>query len=263
MWAAQKEFWWQLSWRAPDIQDDTLILAVLPNASAFQQDYEIWAPVNFIYRSYAQHYPLIQAEVLNQDTAYAALTHTVSYPYVRDIYAPHDYRNLLVVSQPGAGACVHVIDGQMPAYSTAERPIVEMVGGNSSIERIAPAKLPTTDIPPSVPTRLFGPEPARGWCYVYQQAALARQMGDWQKIGALYDEAQAKGWKPNDTSEYFPFIEGLVNMGRIAEAKAIVSREVTENVSVMYTFCHSLENSPMYPVGFGYKADQIRQTICE
>src|SRR6266542_686655 len=48
-WEYQRQMWWQLTWRAPDIQDDTLVMTYSASGYNPEQDYEIWGPINLIY----------------------------------------------------------------------------------------------------------------------------------------------------------------------------------------------------------------------
>lgn len=257
-WETQRNVWWQLTWRAPDIRDDTLVMAYLPSGYSYQQDYEIWGPLNMIYRPGPQHYPPIQSEVLNPDTLLNIGLGSVTDPHDRDIFIPRDFKNLLLISQPDSASCLHVIDGAMPAYSTSERLIVEKAGSYSKIDRIiasAAIKVP--------PKAVFGNEPAHGWCYDYQQAALARQTGDWKRIGNLYDITVSAGLKPADPSEYIVFIEGLVNLGRLNDASKIVNDAIKGNDTLKYSFCQSLASAPVYPTAFGYQRYQINKLVCK
>lgn len=257
-WEVQRNFWWQLTWRAPDIRDNTLIMAYVPDGYALQQDYEIWGPVNLIYSQDPLSLPPIQAEVLNTGTLMDVIEGRVTDPYVRDIFMPRDFRNLLLVSQPTTGSCIHVIDGQTPFYSTSERLIVQKAGPYSKVDRII------TDAAYQVPPEdIFGKEPRHGWCYLYQQAALARQTGDWARIAQLYDEAAAGGLRPQDRSEYFVFIEGLVNQGRVEDARQIADQEIRGNDALRYSFCSSLESAPDYPDAYGYRKSQINELVCQ
>lgn len=256
-WEVQREFWWQLTWRAPDIRDNTLVMAYLPEGYVFQQDYEIWGPVNLIYRPDPLSIPHIQAEVINTDTMRNVFEGKFTDPYVRDIFLPRDYKNTLIISQPTIHSCIHVIDGTMPVYSTSERLIIEKVGEYSKVDFIDPSAQPQTP-----PAAVFGKEPEHGWCYSYQQATLARQAGNWQRIGELFDAAQAAGLAPSDASEYFVFIEGLTNLGRADEARQIAGSYIKENPALKYSLCKSLEAAPDYPEVYGYRLDEIRQTIC-
>jgi hypothetical protein len=257
-WDVQREFWWQLTWRAPEIRDNTLVMAYLPEGYVFQQDYEIWGPVNLIYRPFPLSVPRIQSEVLNQGTVLDILEGRYTDPYVRDIFLPRDFQKLLLISQPTTSSCIHVIDGAMPAYSANERLIVEKVGGFSKVDFID-----TAGAAPAPPTAIFGREPEHGWCYYYQQASLARQSGDWVRIGELYEAAVSSGLEPADTSEYFVFIEGLTNLGRTGEAKKIAKNSIKENDAVRYSLCKSLDDAPAYPASYGYRLEQINQIVCK
>jgi hypothetical protein len=75
-------------------------------------------------------------------------------------------------------------------------------------------RIETEGTAPTPPYAIFGKEPAHNWCYYYQKASLARQVGDWNEVGRLYDETISKELTANDKSEWFPFLEGLVNAGR-------------------------------------------------
>ncbi len=256
-WDIERGMWWQLSWRAPNIQDNTLVMAYLPFGYAYQQDYEVWAPINLIYHPEFEPAPLIQSEVLNQDTVLFVMNGILNDTTVRDIPMRRDYANYLLISQPSASSCIHVIDGKMPAYSTSERPLVEQVGGYSNLSRIDPSAAP--HVPPP---DIFGPPPEPTWCYYFQKASLARQLGDWAQIAQLYDAASSAKLSAGDPSEYFVFIEGLVNQGRAPDAQAVVNAEVKDNPALVHSLCQSLSADPGYPASFGYHQDQIKQLIC-
>jgi hypothetical protein len=52
-------------------------------------------------------------------------------------------------------------------------------------------------LPDGPPLQIFGPEP-RNWLYFYQKAELERQLGDWDAVARLGDEATKQGFKPID-----------------------------------------------------------------
>ncbi len=258
-WDQQKNFWWQLTWRAPDIRDNTLVMGLAQEGYSFQQDYEVWGPINLIYRQDRALAPMIHSEVLNTDTILEVFEKN-SYPtlYVRDIFIPRDYQNLLVISQPGAGACIHVIDGSMPTYSSNERLIVQKVGEYSNLDLID-----TSVAQPMPPAVIFGAEPEHGWCYYYQQAALARQKGDWSRIGELYDAVKSVGLEPGDRYEYLVFIEGLANLGREDDAKTVANTAMGGNAYLKFSLCESLSAAPVKPQPDGYRQDAIAKIVCE
>lgn len=256
-WDIQRNFWWQLTWRAPDLDDNTMLMAYAPDGFSFQQDYEVWAPVNLIYNPDTASSPPIQSEVLNSETALYILRADERLFAVRDIEVTQDYGNLLLASQPTVNSCVHFIDGQMPAYSVNERLIVQQVGQYSSLDRIL-----TSGTTPTPPAAIFGQEPEHGWCYYFQQASLARQMGDWARIVELYEATVTAGLEPNDHSEYFVFFEGLVNTGRDGMVQEILSRGLSQDLALMYSFCQSLIAAPQYPQSFGYRMDDMKRVVC-
>lgn len=251
-WQSQKNFWWQLSWRAPDIQDETLVMSYLPNDFPFHEDYEIWGPLNLIYRQLPLSTPAIQAQILNQETVSLVIDGSMQERNVRDIYLPRFYSHLLLLGQPNKDSCLHVIDGTLPIYSTNERPLVDQVAAFSNLNFIDPyAQSPTP------PETIFGQEPEHGWCYYYQKASLARQTGNWESINELYKTATTAGLAPVDASEYFVFIEGLVNIGNINEAKTIANNQIKVNAALKYSLCQSLNASDDYP-----GKNQIQAIIC-
>ncbi|MBE0695602.1 MAG: hypothetical protein IH586_01640, partial [Anaerolineaceae bacterium] len=68
------------------------------------------------------------------------------------------------------------------------------------------------------PAQIYGAEPARGWCYYYQKAELARQQADWEGVVRLGEQAFGLGEYPNDPAERYPFIEGYAQTGRWEQA---------------------------------------------
>ena len=173
-WEYQRQMWWQLTWRAPDIKDDTLVMTYSSGGYNPQQDYEVWGPINLIYNPEPAETPIIQAEVLNSTTAYNVVGQDVINNYVRDIKLHRDFNNVLVMSRSPISGCLHVIDGRLPVYSESESSLIRQVGEYSRVDRIISSG--TAPVPPAA---IFGAEPEHGWCYYYQKASLARQNGDW------------------------------------------------------------------------------------
>lgn len=258
LWEYQRQTWWQLTWRAPEIKDDTMVMAQFPENFLLQQDYEAWGPVNLIYRPQPAASPAISSEVLNPSTAYDILKRTVQTNPMRDLPMHRNYARLLLISIPSSSACIHVLDGTLPVYSEDDSLLVRQVGGYSHIDQIIPSGKP-----PIPPASIFGAEPPHGWCYYYQKAALARQAGDWKTIGALYDETLALHLEAADASEFFPFIEGLVNLGRRDDAKIIYNKEIKGRTSLRLPLCQTLAKDPGYPPEFGYRYQEIYNLVCQ
>jgi hypothetical protein len=257
-WEYQRQMWWQLTWRAPDIQDDTMVMTYSDGNFNPEQDYEVWGPVNLIYRPGQAKAPAIQAEVLNSDTVYNILKRDVKNNKVRDIRLHRDFNNLLLISMSPVSSCLHVIDGTLPVYSESETLLLRQVGEYSHVDRIIPDG--TSPVPPA---SLFESEPAHGWCYYYQKASLARQRGDWEEVGKLYDQVRQLNLETDDESEMIPFLEGLVNLGRVEDARALYNQEIKGNAKMRLPLCAALATDPGYPPEFGYKYEMINQILCK
>jgi hypothetical protein len=257
-WNVQRGMWWQMTWRAPDIQADTLVMAYISGGYNPQQDYEVWGPLNLIYNPNPAKAPAIQAEVLNSDTSYSILEKEVRNNHVRDIRLHRDFNNVLLLSMPSSVSCMHVIDGQLPVYSAGESLLVEKVGAYSHIDRII-----STGTAPVPPRSIFGNEPAHDWCYYYQKASLARQSGKWKEIGKLYDEVRKLNLDTDDKSELIPFFEGLVNSGRYEDAKALYKEEIKGQNEVRFPLCTFLAKDPGYPPAFGYDYQKVYELLCK
>lgn len=257
-WEVQRDFWWQLTWRAPDIKDETLLMAYAPVGSRFQQDYEVWGPVNLIYNPDTASSPPVVSEVLDDSTAQFVINGQDRIFAVRYIEMIQNFRNLLLASQPTLSSCVHFIDGQLPIYSLDEVPIVQQVGPFAKLDRIE-----TSAVVQTPPESIFGKEPEHGWCYFYQKASLARQAGDWQGIVNQYEAAVAQDLRPADGVEYFVVLEGLVNTGRSGEAEALLQQTgLHTNAALLDSLCSSLMSAPNYPADFGYQLEDMQDLLC-
>lgn len=256
-WEYQRQMWWQLTWRAPELQPDTLVMTYSTDGYNPQQDYEIWGPINLIYNPEPGETPVVQAEVLNDTTAYYVLKQEVINNYVRDIRLHRDYNNALIMSISPLSGCLHVIDGRLPVYSETESSLVRQVGEFSRLDRILPGG--TTPVPPAA---IFGSEPERGWCYYYQKASLARQTGNWEEVVSVYNQAFALGLETTDKSEMIPLFEALVNLGQYDEAETIYHKQIKGNSEMRFSVCTTLEKDPGYPPEFGYDYPAVRELLC-
>jgi hypothetical protein len=253
LWQAQRDVWWQLSWRAPGLEENTALFVQLPGGFALEQDYESWGPANLIYAPHEDRL-FVQSEVLNDEMAMNILNGTKKTARVRDVSFPLNFRNALILSTPSLSACLHVIDGNMPFYSESERALVKLVGENSNISRV----IPTGDSP-IPPEAIFGAEPEHTWCYYYQKAALAKQTGNWEEVIQIYQTAEELGFEPKDRVEWMPLIEAYVNLGKLEETQALIERIRTKR-SFELSICSQL-SQPLYTQLPEY--DFIYTNFCE
>ena len=252
-WSYNRELWWQMSWRAPMLKEQTMIFVSMP--FGFAEDYEIYGPANMVY--YPNEGIKVSAEVLNASTA-VLIQQGVEEGgnYNREVYVPKDYSKSLIVAFPTGGSCLHVLDGrqvELPGYS-GEGTVTD-VASYSRIDQIDVAHAPAT-----VPREIFGREPEHGWCYYYQKMNLARQMEDWQAVAQLADEAQSLDFRPEDYSEWVPALEAYATLGEAKKARQAAAI-IKSDRNMRFYLCRELEKGPLFPPPYDY--DQVLKLLCE
>jgi hypothetical protein len=229
-WDVQRSIWWQLSWRAPSIKDDTTLVVFTPDAYRFAESYEIWAPANTIY--HPEPGPLkISAEIPNNETLPLMLFQKTVGRQMRRVEFTVDFKQMLLISLPDPTICMHVIDGTKSEISDYEGPTIRLL---STFSRSSLIYAEGEDHHP--PENIFGQEPNHDWCYYFQKASLARQKEDWQEIVRLGEQVWKLGFRPNDLSEWMPFYEGFVKGHRIDLANE-VGALIRMDQTFIWQFC--------------------------
>ena len=254
-WEAERELWWQVSWRAPQLEPGTTLLVQMPG-EGFYEDYEVWGPANLIYYPDSTEVQ-VGAEVFTEDTAEKVRVGASEIRSMRKLIDyPRDYERVLVLARPTQASCVHALDGARLELPASPGSLVRVAGRFSHIEQIDAASNQAPGIP-----AIFGPEPEADWCHSYQQALLARQRGDWIEVVRLADQIEAGGIKPGDLSEWLPFIEGYVLAGRETEARELASRLRSDN-RVRHSLCDEISGVP--PQGVPAEPyEAVTRLICE
>jgi hypothetical protein len=218
--AVIRSFWWQVAWRAPDIQPGTTLLASYPGV-AIQEDYFVWGPANLIYYPEKQaRVPVeikLPAAVLTNEVVLKIVTGKgVETPERRGNALTREFDNVLFIVQTSRDGCVRIIDGKAPELSSLDAHRTMVVAPYSQLENVL-----TDSAFHEPPGTIFGAEPPHGWCYFYQKAALARQQGDWEAIHALYQEALGLGLYPNDSVEWLPFTQAYTVLGDLDKLQTL------------------------------------------
>jgi hypothetical protein len=215
------EFWQQVAWRAPDIRPGTALVVDYAGVTYSESSDLVWGPANIIYYPHVSdtipiHVPISaprRESGLIKDAAVGG-SQTQNYIIINAIR--YDYSQLLVISQPTSASCIHVMDRRWPAFHAYEDPTILALAEVSKVDAIQSAE--SRPVPPA---NLFGPEPEHGWCYFYEQADLARQMGNWAEVTRLGAEAAQKGFAPSDPIEWIPFLQAHVVAGNSAGLRSV------------------------------------------
>jgi len=238
---AIKNFWWQVAWRAPQLETNTTLVALYPVGN-IQEDYFVWGPANLIYYPHSQNaeylQPGIYAALAGEDTLQKAKARERQvYDLRRSIRTYANYRNLLILSQPDEASCMQALDSNLPEIAATAPDFVRDIAPYSEIEHIqtnAPALTP--------PYYPFGAEPAHTWCYYYQKISLARQKGDWQEAHRLSAESLELGYAPKIEMEWLPLLHSLAqtrDWTRLEQVSVKIGRNLPP------TECLRLANLPL------------------
>ncbi len=214
LWNKQKDIWWQFYWRTSQIQKNALLIFNFPEVtettksqdastvlySALRlEDYQIWAPGNlfFNYLNLPENHFSGQY-LLDKDTAQKIRNKTIEViaEGSSTIKYTKDFNNAIIISLPSEKSCLWILDRKRE-----EQP------NNSTV---------------NPPSNIFGTEPSHGWCYYFQKASLARKLKDWDRLNQLTQDVLEKNFRPLDTNEWLPFIEGLIVSKRYTQAENLI-----------------------------------------
>lgn len=208
-WQAQKNLFWQMTWRAPGLKPDTLVL--MNEELSFYADNSLSAPLNWIYAPnssadrirYVLFYPTNR---LNSSLPALQPGLSVQYDYIAGRFNGNTSQALAFHYDPPA--CLRLLE---PDLDSSNR----FIPAESSMREAAALTNPGQILPSggAVMPAIYGQEPEHRWCYYFQKADLARQIGDWETIAELGDAAFQLGDHPNNPVERFVFIEGYAHTG--------------------------------------------------
>jgi hypothetical protein len=219
-WSRQQDIYWELAWRIPALKPNTVILTDFVPID-YETDLSFTAPLNWMYAPDFHGGDLPYAMIyVNKRLGSGSLSDLkpdtiIELPY-RTVTFHGSTSQAIVIYAPQNG-CLRVLD---PVYANAQTynrfpsltPLIPLSDPSRIITNVPLLNLPN---PP------FPNEPSHTWCYFYEQAELARQIGDWNKVADLGREALQQGFVPQDDFEWLPFIEADALTGDLKSAEQI------------------------------------------
>lgn len=233
-WEQQTRFFWQMVWRIPALEENTIIFShELP--LQFFSDNSLTGGLNWIYSNpdrqdnsipYVLYYPTVRV-----GQAVRALT--PDEPVHQNLLVGDFYGNtsdsIALFYQPPA--CLRILDPELEPDNwmvpLQVRETIHLTDWNVILPE-----------PQHVPPAIFGSEPTHGWCYYFQKADLARQLGDWDEVQRLGEIAFQLADQPNDPAERFPFIEGYAHLGLWQEAVSMSAQSAKVSTVIHPAICH-------------------------
>lgn len=222
-WANQQNFFWQLAWRIPALEENTALLTYeLP--LKYASDLQLTAPLNWIYAPElsGRDIPYV---LLYMKTRFSASEIKAGEPIqlqYRTVNFNGSTSNSVVIYKEADG-CLRVLD---PIYGNAET----VPGANIYLINAIPLSNPhlikTDSSTLILDETLFGAEPAHDWCYFYAKAEIARLENNWESVVKIYKQAQQEGFGASMPVENLPFIEAFALTGDTGTATKLTERTI-------------------------------------
>ncbi|GAB4456949.1 MAG: hypothetical protein Kow0070_08020 [Anaerolineales bacterium] len=227
-WNSQKNLFWQMTWRAPGIQPGTIVL--MNEELEFNADNSISAPLNWIYAPQTRTRQVGYVLLYPTNRLGASLPALepglpIRYDFLAASFEGNTSDVLAFYYNPPA--CLRLLEPDLDPLNRLI-PADSLMREASALSNADKILAEQRAVMPAI----YAPEPAHGWCYYFQKADLARQMGDWQEVVKLGDTAFKLDDYPNDPLERFVFIEGYAHMGDWD--KALEYSKVSYRVSKEY-----------------------------
>jgi len=205
-WDYQRDFYWQMAWRAPALPPGTAIFSTITPTDKLS-DYSTAYALNTLYAvsplDQAAPYWYLVPRSLGYHFSQFAPAVSIHYTFRNITFTGNTSQAIAVIYRP-ARACLRLLD---PVYSLDPRlepDDLTLLPVSNPGQVLAQDQTPRQDV--------FGAEPTRGWCYYFQKADLARSQQDWSAVLALMQQAEAAGMTPKDGAELLPLIEAYAHM---------------------------------------------------
>lgn len=243
-WQAQQDFFWQLSWRVPDLKPNTILLTDDLPFSDYYSGPSLTSPLNLIYgdTSDGQLIPFLFLMTAQQGTVIEDFSPDRP---VNSSFRSFEFRgntSQMILLKKYSEGCLHIITPQDSVgeflYSTRYN-FWKSAIPLSNLDQII-----LDSASPVVPDqKFFGKEDQNQWCYFYEKADLARQKKDWQETIRNYHEAEMKGFKPLVDSEWLPLLEAFLNNKEYDNAMELTYKVTNHDPVNVAGFCQLWDSS--------------------
>ena len=175
-WQAQKNLFWQMTWRAPGLKPNTIVL--MNEELDFYADNSLSAPLNWIYAPHASadqiDYVLFYPTNRLDDSLPALQPGLpIQYDYIAGRFNGNTSQAVAFYYDPPA--CLRLLEPDIDANNRfiLDDSLMREAAALSNQDQIL-------DSSAAMMPAVYDPEPAHGWCYYFEKADLARQFGDWE-----------------------------------------------------------------------------------
>ncbi len=244
-WEAQREFYWQLAWRIPALEPNTIIFTNEMPVD-YETDLSFTAPINWMYApGFKKGDALPYAMLYTEKRLGGGILHNLEpNTPIRILYRTVTFSGTpaqsITIYMPRNG-CLRVLDS---VYANENIYKNQPASLTSTIPLSDPSRIIASESMPALPRAIFGAEPEHTWCYYYTKAELARQQADWEKIIVLFSEADNLGYTAQDPVEYLPFIEAFAQLGQTEQAIQLSETVLSTNPRMHVGLCQLWQRVP-------------------
>ena len=258
-WQKQGEIYWQMAWRIPALEPNTLLLTHQMPID-YETDLSFTAPINWMYEpEYTRAdlpYMLLYTEKRLGGSTLPSLEKDVEifYPY-RTVNFNGNTSQAIVIYKPQHG-CLRVLE---PGISAPEL----YTDFPEELAKVIPLSVPSRIMPeaanPAAP--VFFPEPEHDWCYHLAKAEIALSTNDFESAAAFADRAIELGLNPEDRREWLVFVKAYALTGQVAKAQDI-SQVVLASGKTLKAVCMVWEQSQaQVPVGSAEEIETAKLSL--
>ena len=204
-WQVLRDFYWQLTWRAPGLEEGTIV-TLDKSPFWYHVDKFLTPALNYTYapQSRSLNYPYSMLDFYKFEEKYLPLEDPETPIYVGygTLKFEQPASNMLIVVYDPPG-CLRVLTPDEETHLLLSETTRE------ALYLSRPERILTDPEAPQHPPAFLGDEPEHNWCYTYLKAELARQQGDWETTAALGEEALRQSLAPRQPSEWLLFVEAF------------------------------------------------------
>lgn len=234
-WVKQKRFFWQLFWRAPELEPNTAIFSE-GTLFSFVGEYPTAFAINTFYESKSEGTELpfwfIELDSGFHSNPAAYLDGIPLTQSLRDYsFTGNSLDSIVLDYSPENGNCLWVLDeedqinNELPGLTWEALPLSDLNRIHFNNESASPS------------WAIFGPEPTRDWCYYYQMADTAHHEENWQEVLDIKNSLDQQDIEPNNKLEWIPFIEAYTHVSQWDEAAELTLEAYERSPITRKTFC--------------------------
>lgn len=241
-WLAQKNFFWQLAWRAPGIKPGTTVMtSEIP--FRYFSDNSLTAPLNWIYApenaSREMDYLLFDIEArLNNAIPEIQPNHPIRMDYRTARFEGSTSQALVLFYDPPR--CLKVMNPEIDRFLPVKPLYIREATPLSRLDLIEPDPGSAAVLP----EHIFGDEPAYQWCYYFEKAELYAQQGNWETAAKMADKALkiTKHFTQKNVSELIPFIMAYAHTGNWSKAVDLTAQAYQVWDKTQYPLCDAWQS---------------------